>query len=557
MADVMRAATPINNRNIIQPAKEHRDSAALPFDFQDLSKVKQTSAQSEMLGQNNVIKENKSATVLYQLLKNPETATSFLKNIFFLREIVGLLPLNNETSTEEMQQLMNKLILNPEEIPEEMARQENISTMFKGEFFDTLRQILSGAGLRTSQIMDENFLRNPSEIPTEQTASPQTAQSVSSRNEILQNEISQSEVSQNEAAQNTAVREHPTENAARGGASDFNLQAQQKEVRNAVVNLLKAINNENSKGEVLNAVKNNLNYLKESFPESSPVAQKLGELAERLEGQERSTGEAVPLSPEEFISLKSEILKTLGQVQQSVLYGEDAAKTVAMTKYNLSRYNSGESLVPESFSRLLSTIGDGKLKEKLTMELVKYLETPEKNTAARESKTMSALAEILEKQSENPELKLLNSESIDKIVQGLLTSPCNFTPLLHYVIPVETEDVQSMAEIWVNPNGEEDVEGAAESGRALTHMLVVFEIDGIGKFETELFVENKSINLSVLCPPEYADSFKSVNADIRKACENTGYRFSRIDIGELKEQRSLIDVFRSLPTRRTGINVTI
>ena len=165
MADIMRATTPINNRNIITPTKEHRDASALPFDFQDLSKIKTTNAQSEMLGQNNVLRENgSSATALFSMLRDPEVATSFLKNIFFLREIVGLMPLNNETQTEEMQQLLNRLILSPEEIAQEMINQENIATIFKGDLFDTLRRLLSANGKSVSQ----NILEKYSQVPLAQ-----------------------------------------------------------------------------------------------------------------------------------------------------------------------------------------------------------------------------------------------------------------------------------------------------------------------------------------------------------------------------------------------------
>lgn len=685
MADIMRTATPINNRNIIQPTKEHRDASALPFDFQDASKIKSTMTQSEMLGQNNVMRENgsSSATVMYSMLKDPEAAATFLKNIFFLREIVGLMPLNNETHTEEMQQLLNRLILTPEEIPAEMQRQENIATIFKGELFDTLRKLLFQNGKSVGETISEKFSmiplaqlkeenegrllnRSDPNLQTGQTngtESQQTAQMQNTQNmqnvQVTQNSQNVSEEqnvvlsqtdgvaaevqtqqqtepsdawvfeglmnpqpSQNPSeAQNpqqtpqsnvpeqqngqqisnqqpsvlsdgaaltqetslpTEVNfKNPTEGlpvqngqpavqtaengaevslsqslkaaAARSeGGINPEKAVSQQEIHDGVLNLLKAINSQQNRTDVLDAVKNNLSYIKSVFPESSDYSHQISHVLKSLEAFISS-----PQTREGFNAVKSQTLELLEGLQNSVLYDEEMSRISALAKYNLSRYNSSEDIVTEAFLRLLESIPDKQTKLRLGDELVRYFENGGASHGAEESKTMSALAEILEKQSENTEAKMLNPDSVDKIVHGLLSSPSNFTPLLHYVIPVDNKQVQAMAEIWINPNGDEDVEGGASGGKKMTHMLVVFEIDGIGKFETELYAEDKSITLSVLCPPEHVDSFRGVNSDIRRACESTGYRFKSIEIGELKETRSLMDVFRSLPARRSGINVTI
>lgn len=752
MADVMRATTPINNRNIITPTKEHRDASALPFDFQDLSKIKTTNAQSEMLSQNNVLRENgSSATALFSMLRDPDVATSFLKNIFFLREIVGLMPLNNETQTEEMQQLLNRLILTPEEIPQEMINQENIATIFKGDLFDTLRKLLFSNGKSVSENIAEKFHQIPlaqikdggeqlsqsaqtqNNHPQQQTTqnaqngqnsqpaqaqqtnqqtqnnplmpqntqtnqpmvegfiapqenqqpqntapqtnpdgqqqnfnnqqpqstfnnvnqqpadgvfqnmqnpqAPQTQESMGNlqnpqgfqypQQENMQNlNQQQQNVMQNQPQQplengqlpqqtvfNTpaqqpalndnnnlptdnnnqqnfnSVNNNQNQNIMQGTAQELNGQQReniniffktatnireeipqllennilneapvvnpdkvvtQRDLQDSILNLLKAINTQQNRADVLDAVKNNLLYLKDSFPETSEYNKQLDTLVKSFEAL--MSGK---LPKESFQQTKSQTLNLLDSLQNSVLYDENMAKTSGLAKYNLSRYNSNDNLITDAFSKLLQNVPDKELQQKLTNDLIRYFENEPLREASFESKTMSALAEILEKQAGNLEAKMLNADSIDKIVHGLLSSPSNFTPLLHYVIPVDNGQTQAMAEIWINPNGEEDVEGGVNSGKKMTHMLVVFEIDGIGKFETELYAEDKNITLSVMCPPEYVSNFKGVNGDIRRACESTGYRFKSIEITELKESRSLIDVFRSLPARRSGINVTI
>jgi len=58
--------------------------------------------------------------------------------------------------------------------------------------------------------------------------------------------------------------------------------------------------------------------------------------------------------------------------------------------------------------------------------------------------------------------------------------------------------MKSFAEIWINPNGSEDERNSSErSGKRNIHMLIVFDIEGIGQFEAELNVLDQTIDFSL------------------------------------------------------------
>ena len=483
MADVTRATVPITNRNVIQSSKENRNTNEIPFDFQDTSKVKQTTQTSDMPSDRNVLRQDGATTGFYEILHDSEVSSAFLKNIFLLKEIVDILPMNNSTQTEEMKQLLNNLVLTPDEIIGELMRQEDISTLFKGGFFDILRQLISTNAEKNAD--------NPAAV---------------------------------------------------------------KDFENASANLLKAINSESSKEDVLNSVMNNLNFLKEQISASPKLSQELDGLIQSFKNfGEITDGMKNPQGAQQMFSqLKSDLFKAFGDMEQSILFSDEIAKTMSMTNYNLSRLNLSEDGVSEAFAKLLGLIDNNEDKENLTNSLLKFLDD---NAHASNSKTMNALTEILQKQSENPDIKMLNSDSINKIIQSLLSSPCNFTPLLHYVIPVQYEDIQASAEMWINPDGGEDLDEPTD--KKYTHMLVVFEIADIGKFEAELFVQDKNIDLSLLCPEQYTDFYKTAMKDLRKDLSFSEYKLKKLDVETLKEPRSLIEVFKSLPQRRLGVNVTI
>ena len=125
------------------------------------------------------------------------------------------------------------------------------------------------------------------------------------------------------------------------------------------------------------------------------------------------------------------------------------------------------------------------------------------------------------------------------------------------MLPVQYEDIQSFAEIWINPNGGEDDRDRQEDGSRVIHMLLAFDVESIGRFELELFVRDKVIDFSLYCPPAYTNIYDEVKNDLRSCTGKTGYRFGEIRVDRLDRPRSLMDVFKSLPYKRTGVDVTI
>ena len=67
------------------------------------------------------------------LLKDPAVTVNYLKNIYMLEEIINLLPVNNNTVTQEIRQLFDALLIDPDHIVDELVDQEYASTLFKGE----------------------------------------------------------------------------------------------------------------------------------------------------------------------------------------------------------------------------------------------------------------------------------------------------------------------------------------------------------------------------------------------------------------------------------------
>ncbi len=328
------------------------------------------------------------------------------------------------------------------------------------------------------------------------------------------------------------------------------------EVATSIGILLKGLNATISRRDALDSVSNNLSFLADSLESSVQLSERL----QTLIGQLRA-----PDAPANFISLKREVMDILVDIEKSVLFNPQMEKTLPLIIYNLSRFNDNDEFLPEALRLLLSNMDGDASKAALVKNLQAYIDTympPEGARRARaaeeESQVMDVLAKIIGRQASSEELHLLSGDKVEKIIHSLLSSPSNFTPLLHFIVPVQYQDLKAFAEIWIDPNAEEAADPKRGGGEAeATHMLLVFDIEGIGRFESELYVQNKKIALNLLCPPAYTEAFKKIGPAIRQAVAATGYSFEAINIERLERTHSLMDVFTDLPHKRTGIDVRV
>lgn len=329
------------------------------------------------------------------------------------------------------------------------------------------------------------------------------------------------------------------------------------EMQSAIANMLKSINNLAGRRDALNAVSNSLKFLSQSLEPSRNISQRLADLSVRFRQED---------APEKFVQLKAEAMDILKEMEGNLLFNSKMAKISSITLYNLSRFNDNPDFFQEAASTLFLLLNGEDRKQ--FVSLVRDFQYGVRNDIRRggedqeaeeaeKSKIMDVLTKILGKQAGDEEMSSATSEKIEKIITSLLSSPCHFTPLLHFVVPVEYNMLQSFAEIWINPNGEEDrSDDKAERGDCI-HMLLVFDIEGMGKFEAELYTLGKKVELSLRCPPNYCRIFRNAVGRIERCINATSYRFEKIRVDPLERPNSLMDVFKSLPYKRTGVNVKV
>lgn len=322
----------------------------------------------------------------------------------------------------------------------------------------------------------------------------------------------------------------------------------QPEVQYAVANLLKSVNNQMNKGDIIDAVRNSLTYLEAYIPQNSPIAQKLKDLLASLRR---------PDAQSNFQEIKREVLSLMKDIESSFFFSDRLGKLFSITTYNLSRYNDSTEFVEEAAFRLKQVLPYN-LRESFTKLLDTFLKDLPLMTQLRathtDSQVMNALITLIARQTEHNSDSMSDAAKLEKMLHSLLSSPCNFTPLLHFILPIQYENLKAFAEIWINPEG--DDQDTAQTGKS-SHFLLVIDVETMGRFEVELFVRDKTIDLSLFCPTGLETAYQSFMKSLPALMAGTQYKLGKTNIGTLDHTRSLMDVFKSLPYKRVGVDVKI
>ena len=232
---------------------------------------------------------------------------------------------------------------------------------------------------------------------------------------------------------------------------------------------------------------------------------------------------------------------------------------LSIPKYNLSRYNANEDYFHEAAFLLRQHLTAPQrrtfsaLAEQFLSQLAQQKTHPELKFGS--SRVMDTLALLLSRHSSNESLSAGDEARIEQILHSLLSSPCNFTPLLHFIIPVEYQDMRSFAEIWINPESDEkDMAKGAGKG---VHFLLVIDAEGVGRFEADVYIHERTVDFNLLCPPGLESFFSTLSTPLSQTFASMDYRVGSIQFAPLERPRSLMEVFKSLPYKRMGLDVKV
>ncbi|MDR0903951.1 MAG: hypothetical protein LBM59_04900 [Ruminococcus sp.] len=312
-----------------------------------------------------------------------------------------LLSLGVSGSTElvnKLTEFADEVMLSPEELPEDLARQQSKTTMFSGDLWKLLKGIFEGKiAPDINGVTPDKLLSNPKQAENKANPgmvnNPETAKDPnlaaktdtnSNNPEVLtesktnapakaaSNTYNSISASGREAAYNAKLAARLTDSMK----PHFVTVDQMKQVilsreaaeafpkneiyKNAAFDFLKAAVNVSSKEDILNSVAANLKYLAAESAPTMAVRNEILNIADNLTLQN-------------FPLVKGRILELLNQTGTSLLLNNNTKALIPLAVYNMSRLSFDVNDLTESFSELLK-LSDEDTSGKLKLAFIKYIE---------------------------------------------------------------------------------------------------------------------------------------------------------------------------------------
>lgn len=179
-------------------------------------------------------------------------------------------------------------------------------------------------------------------------------------------------------------------------------------------------------------------------------------------------------------------------------------------------------------------------------------EMPAHNQVGYESETMKALTSFIDRNVNHPAIRGIDNFNASNLLQSMLNAPGVFTPLAHYIIPLQVEDTRAFGELWVD-NDNTSSGKAGEEKRY--HLFLTFDVEAVGRFEVDAYSTGKELNLSVLYPKSYRYRVSNLTDKITRIAAGVGYNVQNFKTGLLVKPHTLAETFPRINENRKSFDI--
>ncbi len=593
MSDMLRVTTPITQKDYNLNQNFRPQSSDQVFDLSNVDYVNKTNVRDEQLGEQNLKDGSGSALsgLNTTLSKDPAMSMSLLRGLVGSNAMAAFRSADNAELLNKITEFANEILLSPDELTDDIIRQQDEATMFSGKLWGALKDMISG--LSGSSVSEEvssavlDFLK--------------AAAAANSRDDILSSISASLRFLAGETAQSRQLAELLMQTADKLNAENFgtvkndilalvNYLEKSLLLNDKTQNLLSLItynlsrfNGDNSAlAESFNSLLNmapdsatadKLNTLFAQFIENSdlPSDVKLAALRDNPSAAAQRSmtmlterlanainGNISGMSPEELSKLLSGMdekggTSTLRDILSNFL--PENMKGGLNTLLRGFEHTQNLNSLIDQLSVIVNHVDnmDNKITLAQSINLVLTEMAQAKGVAYKPPTTMENMLDFLVKNINDPSLKSLSAMGRPEMLQGLLSAPGVFTPLLHFLVPINMDDMKAFGELWADPDADKD----PETGESDNHLFLCFEIEDTGYFELELYTRGKNINVALMCPEGTQRDYLPLKESIPALASACGYDVNKTIVEPLKRRRDLTNVFPKLNERRSGLDVSV
>lgn len=218
--------------------------------------------------------------------------------------------------------------------------------------------------------------------------------------------------------------------------------------------------------------------------------------------------------------------------------------------------------VIDKLNEMLRSMPDIPVRERLYGAFVEIIEQmalrnelPQHGVRPPVSSTLDSLTEFIQQNINHPALKSLDSFNATNLLQSLLNAPGVFTPLAHYILPLDVDGTKAFGELWVD-NDENNPNNTPGTQRNY-HLFLTFDVESIGRFELDMYALGDEVNLALLYPPRFEKEVDPMKERINKVIRNIGYTTRTFETAPLKTPHNLTEIFPKIVDKRTTLNTRV
>ncbi len=332
--------------------------------------------------------------------------------------------------------------------------------------------------------------------------------------------------------------------------------------------------NSTDKNENLGDTGEDIRHIDENFdPEISKNAEKLPELTgyEKHLSESMSEKDYMAALKDSGYNIEQQLaaysrgrqtgLQTLHNMVKGLFIDDKTGEQSAQFTQDFSKLHTIQEVI-DKLNEVLRAMPDMPIRERLYGAFVDVIdkmalknELPQHGVRPPVRSTLDSLTDFIQENINHPALKSLDSFNATNLLQSLLNAPGVFTPLAHYILPLDVDGTKAFGELWVD-NDENNPNNTPGTQRNY-HLFLTFDVESIGRFEVDLYALGDEVNLTLLYPQRFEKQIEPMKDRINKVVRNVGYNTRTFETAPLKTPHNLTEIFPKIVDKRTTLNTRV
>ncbi len=254
-------------------------------------------------------------------------------------------------------------------------------------------------------------------------------------------------------------------------------------------------------------------------------------------------------------------LQTLHNMVKGLFIDDKTGEQSSQFTQDFSKLHTIQEVI-DKLNEVLRAMPDMPIRERLYGAFVDVIdkmalknELPQHGVRPPVRSTLDSLTDFIQENINHPALKSLDSFNATNLLQSLLNAPGVFTPLAHYILPLDVDGTKAFGELWVD-NDENNPNNTPGTQRNY-HLFLTFDVESIGRFEVDLYALGDEVNLTLLYPQRFEKQIEPMKDRINKVVRNVGYNTRTFETAPLKTPHNLTEIFPKIVDKRTTLNTRV